>query len=56
MTPEQIKHYRHQATEAHAMDRDAMNELIDEVERLQRAFNAAHTCTIEECDTGCAYL
>jgi len=37
MDAERIAYLRAQAAEAHAMDRDAMNELLDEVERLQGA-------------------
>jgi len=36
--------------------RDQVSELRTELERYKKAFHAAHTCSMDECDTACAYL
>lgn len=56
MTPAQIEEARFEAKSHDHLLADHLTAALDELERYKKAFHAAHTCSMDECGTACAYL
>jgi hypothetical protein len=56
VTPAQIEEARFEAKSHDHLLADHLTAALDELERYKKAFHAAHTCSMDECGTACAYL